>query len=87
VVEEPQKTGGDRIPYHGRDAHRSTVSHFAYREIDWATMLSLLSLGMLLYTVTASPGFYAARREWAMVVMFGLLSILTKISIIAMMTA
>lgn len=54
-------------------------------EADWAMALSFLALGMLLYTVIASPGFYAARRERAMVTMFIVLVILTILAIIALL--
>ncbi|MBN1859418.1 hypothetical protein JW848_09465 [Candidatus Bipolaricaulota bacterium] len=42
-------------------------------EAEWAAWLLPLSLGMLLYTVINSPGFFAQRREWRMVVVFGLI--------------
>ena len=40
---------------------------------EWPTWLFPLSLGMLLYTLINSPGFFAQRRNWRMVGFFGLL--------------
>ena len=42
-----------------------------------ATGLVSVGLGMLLYTVIQSPGYFAARREYPPVVMFGVLAVLT----------
>lgn len=51
----------------------------------WAGTLMLVGLGMLLYTVVNSPGFYAGRKEWPMVGMFGVLSALTVAAILALL--
>lgn len=45
--------------------------------------LALVGLGMLLYTVVQSPGYFAARREVAPVVMFAVLAGLTIAAISA----
>jgi hypothetical protein len=42
-------------------------------------------LGMLLYTVVQSPGYFLARRELAPVVMFGALVALTVSALIALL--
>lgn len=44
--------------------------------------LTLLALGMLLYTVINSPGYFAQEGQWSLVVMFGILTILSLASII-----
>lgn len=43
--------------------------------------LALVGLGMLLYTVIQSPGYFLARHEWPPVVMFALLAVLTTVAI------
>lgn len=43
----------------------------------WAADLTLLALGMLLYTVTVSPGYFAQNGQWPMVAVFGVLFIAT----------
>lgn len=40
-----------------------------------ATRLSALALGALLYTTVNSAGYYAQRREWAVVGLFGALTV------------
>ena len=40
-------------------------------------VVAATALGMLLYTVIASPGYFLARREWAPPIMFGFLTVLT----------
>ncbi len=52
----------------------------------WATTLSAVSLGMLLYTVIASPGYYADQDNLPMVAMFMVLIILTISAIVALFT-
>ena len=44
--------------------------------------LALVGLGMLLYTVIQSPGYFVARKEWPPVVMFAVLAVLTTLAII-----
>ncbi len=39
----------------------------------WSAWWFPLSLGMLLYTLINSPGYFAERREWKIVTGFGLL--------------
>jgi hypothetical protein len=39
--------------------------------------LALAGLGMLLYTVIASPGYFIARHEWPPAAMFAVLIVLT----------
>jgi hypothetical protein len=45
--------------------------------------LALVALGMLLYTVVQSPGYFLARRELAPAAMFGVLLVLTLSAIVA----
>jgi len=48
----------------------------------WATSIYLVSVGMLVYTVINSPGYFAQRREWAMVCMFSVILLLAVVSLI-----
>jgi len=41
------------------------------------TGLALAGLGMLLYTVIASPGYFIARHEWLSAAVFAVLAVLT----------
>ena len=50
----------------------------------WTRTLSPISLGMLLYTVINSAGFYAHQNNLPMVAMFLVLIILTVVAIIAL---
>lgn len=45
--------------------------------------LALVGLGMLMYTVIQSPGYFLARHELAPVVMFAVLALLTIAAIVA----
>ncbi len=48
----------------------------------WGRWFYLLAMGMLLYTVIVSPGYFAHKREWAFVGMFAILFLLALVSII-----
>jgi hypothetical protein len=43
------------------------------RRTPWAGLLSAVALGMLLYTVIVSPGYFAQQGQWAPVAMFAIL--------------
>jgi hypothetical protein len=47
------------------------------------TVVLTIALGMLLYTVIQSPGYFLARRERAPVVMFAILGVATVVAILA----
>jgi hypothetical protein len=47
----------------------------------WAHPLFLVAMGMLIYTVINSPGFFAQQRQWPMVAMFALLLLLALVSL------
>ena len=49
------------------------------RELPWSRKAALVAYGMLAYTVMVSPGYFAQRGEWPMVVVFALLLALTVI--------
>jgi hypothetical protein len=51
---------------------------------DWARYLSLLALGMLMYIVIYSPGYYAQRGNMPMAFMFIVLIFLTIVATIAL---
>ena len=48
----------------------------------WAVFAYLLAMGMLLYTVIVSPGYFAQKGQWAYVGMFAVIFILAVVSII-----
>ena len=48
----------------------------------WAQNAARIMLGMLIYTVIVSPGYFAQQGAWYLVVMFALLLILAIISLI-----
>jgi len=47
----------------------------------WGSWVYLLSMGMLLYTVIVSPGYFAQKGQWPFVVLFVVVLILAVISI------
>ena len=49
------------------------------------TGLALAGLGMLLYTVIASPGYFITRHEWAPAAMFAILAVLTIAALAAVL--
>jgi len=50
--------------------------------IEWAKSISLLALGMLLYIVIYSPGYYLQKKNKLMVIMFISLIVLTVLAIL-----
>lgn len=56
----------------------------ALLEASWSGSLMPVALGMLLYTVVNSPGFYAGRKEWPMVGMFVTLGALPVAALVAL---
>jgi len=48
----------------------------------WGLTLYLVALGMLIYTVTNSPGYFAQLRQWPMVFLFAGLLVLAIISLL-----
>lgn len=48
--------------------------------LSWALPVYLVAIGMLIYTVIVSPGYFAQKRQWAWVVMFAVLLILAVVS-------
>ncbi len=47
----------------------------------WALQLYPVAVGMLIYTVIVSPGYFAQKRAWPLVGMFAVLLILALISL------
>ena len=47
----------------------------------WSRSFYLFAMGMLLYTIIVSPGYFAEKREWPMVIMFAILFILALVSL------
>ena len=43
------------------------------KQKSWAKMLTLLSLGMLIYTLIQSPGYFMETGEYIIVVMFAIM--------------
>ena len=54
--------------------------------IEWAKSTSLLALGMLLYIVIYSPGYYFQKKNKPMAIMFIVLIILTILVILLTLT-
>ena len=50
-------------------------------DMEWGLEVTLISLGMLLYTVIVSPGYFAQSRQWPMVGIFVVILVLTIVSI------
>jgi hypothetical protein len=51
------------------------------RRLKWARDVSFASLGMLVYTVIVSPGYFAQQGQWPLVAMFAVLLILALVSL------
>ncbi len=49
---------------------------------NWAPRIYLLAMGMLLYTAINSAGYFAQRREWPMVAVFGALLVFAVAGIV-----
>jgi hypothetical protein len=47
----------------------------------WGRWVYLLAMGMLLYTVIVSPGYFAQRGQWAFVGMFAVVLLVALVSI------
>ena len=50
-------------------------------QLSWATSVYLIAIGMLLYTIIVSAGYFAQKRVWPIVGMFAVLLLLTAISL------
>ncbi len=48
----------------------------------WSQWFYLLAMGMLLYTVIVSPGYFAEKGQWAFVGMFAVVLLLALVSIV-----
>ena len=48
----------------------------------WQFLIFLIAMGMLLYTVIVSPGYFAQKGQWTFVGMFAFISILAVISLL-----
>jgi hypothetical protein len=48
----------------------------------WATAIYPVAMGMLLYTIIVSSGYFAQKRVWPIVGMFVVLSALTAVSLV-----
>jgi hypothetical protein len=48
----------------------------------WGCWFYPLAMGMLLYTVIVSPGYFAEKGEWAFVGMFAVVLVLALVSIV-----
>ena len=53
----------------------------------WAPGIYLAAAGMLLYSVIASPGYFAQQGQWALVGMFVLLLIFALVSLVTVIRA
>jgi hypothetical protein len=48
----------------------------------WAVSVYLIAMGMLLYTMIVSPGYFAQKGQWAYVGMFAVIFVLAVVSIL-----
>lgn len=48
----------------------------------WALPLYLVAMGMLLYSLINSPGYFAQLRQWPMVAVFGVMLVLALVSLV-----
>ncbi|MFA5055192.1 MAG: hypothetical protein WC562_03335 [Dehalococcoidia bacterium] len=55
-------------------------------DFDWAENVYLVSIGMLIYTVINSPGYFAQQRKWPMVGMFATIFALSIVSVVLVLT-
>lgn len=55
------------------------------RRAAWARSLALLALGMLIYTLVQSPGYFAQQQVWPLVAMFAVLLLLAFVAAIHLM--
>ena len=55
-------------------------------DFDWATNIYLISIGMLIYTIINSSGYFAQQRKWPMVGMFTLILVLAIVSLVLVLT-
>jgi hypothetical protein len=51
----------------------------------WGVSLYLVAVGMLIYTMINSPGYFAQQGEWAFVVMFAVLTLLAFVSAVKLL--
>ena len=51
-------------------------------DLVWAPYLFILSMGLVIYAVINSSGYYAQRDQWAFVGMFGVIPIISTILVI-----
>ena len=58
-----------------------TAGAAVLRSKAWGRTFMLVALGMLVYTVIVSPGYFAQQGQWPLVVMFGILLVLAVGSI------
>lgn len=49
----------------------------------WGLAVYLLAAGALLYSATNSAGYFAQRRNWSFVLVFGVILLLTLLSVVA----
>ncbi len=55
--------------------------------IPWGVWIYLIALGMLFYTAIVSPGYYAQKGEWTMVIMFAVILLLGLVSAVVVLSS
>jgi hypothetical protein len=80
------KTEPFRIAFHLAGEFLTAIASIAgglglLTSAPWGRPTYLVSVGMLLYTVVVSPGYFAQKREWPMVVVFAVLLALALVSL------
>jgi hypothetical protein len=80
------KTGLARIAFHLAAELLTAVTLICggfgvLRRSAWGRQVFPVAMGMLLYTLIASPGYFAQRRAWPFVAMFAVLFLLALVGL------
>ena len=81
------KTERVRVLFHITDEFLTAAALIAsgvglLAQQSWAASIYPVAMGMLLYTIIVSSGYFAQKRIWPIVTMFAVLLVLTSISLL-----
>ena len=51
-------------------------------DLAWAPILFIFSMGLIVYSVINSSGYYAQRKEWPFIVMFGVILVASTVLVV-----
>ncbi|MEJ2252274.1 MAG: hypothetical protein P8Y70_19270 [Candidatus Lokiarchaeota archaeon] len=54
---------------------------FLLTNLSWAPFLFILAMGLVIYAVINSAGYYGQKKQWAFVLMFGII-LITSVSLV-----